>query len=99
MYFRYELYFRFDDIIFLSNEDKTAIIRRSLSIKLLLVGTMQWFLVYIWLSLIIINICECTRSKRVKRIVGGINALPPPPDAAVIFTRLYGRNSRIEGIR
>lgn len=38
-------------------------------------------------------------SKRVKRIVGGVQAAPPPPDDPVVFTKLYSRDARIEGFR
>lgn len=39
------------------------------------------------------------QNRRVKRIVGGKFAAPPPPDDPVIFTNAYNRNARIEGYR
>lgn len=38
-------------------------------------------------------------SKRVKRIVGGIQSAQPPPDDPVVFTKLYSRDARVEGFR
>lgn len=38
-----------------------------------------------------------SEASRVKRIVGGKNSKPPPPDDPVIFARLYNRDARVEG--
>lgn len=42
---------------------------------------------------------DARRARRVKRIVGGVQAALPPPDDPVVFVRLYGRNARVEGFR
>uniref|UniRef100_A0A1A9ZJ64 COesterase domain-containing protein n=1 Tax=Glossina pallidipes TaxID=7398 RepID=A0A1A9ZJ64_GLOPL len=38
-----------------------------------------------------------SEASRVKRIVGGKNSKPPPPDDPVIFARLFNRDARVEG--
>jgi hypothetical protein len=38
-------------------------------------------------------------AKRVKRIVGGVTAAPPPIDDPVVFIRHIGKYARVEGLR
>lgn len=41
----------------------------------------------------------CNHLKRVKRIVGGIVAAPPPLDDPVVFVKQNGKHARVEGFR
>lgn len=51
------------------------------------------------LILILYHVKSSICLKRVKRIVGGMEAAPPPPDDPVVFVRLFARNARVEGFR
>lgn len=59
------------------------------------------FFIYFVLFVINLNWINCLNVKksRVKRIVGGVNAAKPPLDDPVVFTRLYSKDARVEGIR
>lgn len=58
---------------------------------------MKMKLTYSFFFLIFINYVN--GNARVKRVVGGIIAAPPPLDDPVVFVRLYSRDARVEGIR
>lgn len=60
--------------------------RNSLAISSLLI-TLLW----------LISV-QSVRSGRVKRIVGGKEAKAPPPDDPVVFTRVFNRDARVEGL-
>nr|XP_969988.2 PREDICTED: carboxylesterase 1E [Tribolium castaneum] len=52
------------------------------------------------LLLIAVKLIYCDeRSGRVRRIVGGEPAVPPPEDEPVVFTRFGGKTARVLGVR
>lgn len=51
------------------------------------------------LLLIIVKVIKCDeRSARVRRIVGGQPAVPPPEDDPVVFTRFGGKTAKVLGV-
>lgn len=54
---------------------------------------------FIFVALLLNCVAFSVQNRRVKRIVGGKFAAAPPPDDPVVFTKLYGKDARIEGFR
>lgn len=54
---------------------------------------------FIFVALLLNCVVLSVQNRRVKRIVGGIFAAAPPPDDPVVFTKLYGKDARVEGFR